>query len=95
LSHLWGCAKHIGSFIQFVNLHAFIIFYQSCDFIHCWFLCQHNPPKSSVICSRRTQTLSLPFGLVQFIQQVSPPHCHPRKTSFKCLPLQIQLNGSN
>jgi hypothetical protein len=54
VSHLWGCVKHIGSFIQFVNLFTFIIFYQSYDFIHCWFFCQHNPPISSVTCSRRT-----------------------------------------
>jgi hypothetical protein len=54
VSHLWGCAKHIGSFVQFVNLFSFVIFYQSYDFINCWFFCQHNPPISSVTCGRRT-----------------------------------------
>jgi len=95
MSHLWGCVKCIGSFVQYVNLFALIIFYQSYDFIHCWFFCQHNPSRSSVTCSRRTPNPLSSFWVGSVYTEAVTITLSPLKDIFKCLVLQFHLNGSN
>jgi len=95
VSHLWGRAKRVGSFVQFVNLFAFIIFYQTYDFIHCWFFCQQNSPRSSVECSRRTPYPLSSYWVCSVYTKVVTTTLLPLKDTFKCLLLQLHLNGSN